>query len=155
MIPINASYWAFAFTQSLLMLSAIVALALNLRWYKATWIERPPLRHLILFVALLHGVLAFESTKWVLDRATDPAYAISVSAAILESKSFWEFVPVRAAFLLLAGAQTYTLWRARGLSAVRFLLLAAILAIAAAGATAFHHHQLERYCHGPPGCRLD
>lgn len=149
----EASYWAFAFVQSLLLMSAIAAAALNLFWWRETrHPPRPPLRRLLLFIALLHGALAVEAGKWVAERALDPAFAVAVAAAILETRSYWGFVLVRSLYLALVAAQTLQVWRVRRLSVARFALLAATLAGAAVAATGFHRRQVAAHCAVHLGC---
>ncbi len=154
-IAIDVSYWAFAFTQSLLMLTAPVACVLNIVWYFGTRVDRPPLRNLLLFVALLHATLAVEATKWVVDRALDPFFAVNILTAFLESRTYWQSALVRGAFLTIVALMTFEIWRVRRLGMARFVLLGAALVLLAGAATSFHAQQIDAYCRDPPGCRID
>ena len=146
-MTIDGWYFAFAGVQTLLPLTALVSAGLYAAWWRETGrTPVPPLRTLLLLIALADVAVAIESVKWIVDRVLDTSYAAASIRTVSAAMSYGELVAVKGALLTAAAAQVLPVWRVRRHSLALLCAIFAGLVACAIMAAGFHQRQIESHC---------
>lgn len=154
-MAVDAWYWAYATIQSLKFFATITAATFYLVWWFELRHNPPRLRVLLLLIAGVDIGLSIDAAKWIVTRALDPGFSVSMIQTVAESRGYIEYAAVSGFLVALVCAQLWPIWRVRRQSGAGLAAIFAALVVLSSSATGFHKVQIDDYCRGPPVCRIE
>jgi hypothetical protein len=161
---IDPLYWVLVFIRTALFFVSFWVSASNFYWWRflVRKSEAPFIRIKLLWIAGLSLGIAADNAYWILTRAFDTAFTLSVVHLTTASWGYWGMVILETWLLAMSIGQLYPVWVVRGSvlfwradedhegrpkwgGLVGFLVTVAGIA---AVATAFHGLQLAHACAG-------